>query len=75
MRFNKAAKIFWKANPQFQLTVIFLAVFIGAVIWAGNVPLVITGLISTLIIVLSIGTYLNIKQIQERSEQNKRKDS
>ena len=74
MKFKEALEIYWKSNPYFQLTVMFLLVFVGALIWVGNTPGVIIGLISATWITLLAGAYFNIKKIQKRNDNNNKRE-
>jgi hypothetical protein len=67
----KAFKIFWKANPYFQITVGFLAAFITLVAVAGGHPIM-YGIIGVTSVALIAGTWYNVKKIKERNEHEDR---
>lgn len=68
MTFGKAAKIFWRANPYFQITVGFLVLFVTAILWAGSAPPMIWIIIGSTVSALLVGTYMNIRKIKKRLE-------
>lgn len=68
--FKDAFKIYWKANPMYKVTLGVSVLFAGLTALAGGAPLAFWLLIVAIYVSLGIGTFFNVKKIQER-ENNK----
>ena len=70
MTFKEAAIKYWKANPWFQVAFYFSLLFTGLTLWAGGAPLAFWAIIVAVYITMGVGSYFNIKKIQERGDRN-----
>lgn len=69
--FKDAFKIYWKANPWYRIALFFSLGFVGLTLWAGGAPFAFWAIIIAVYITLGLGTFFNVKKIQERENKKK----
>lgn len=69
--FKDAFKIYWKANPMFKVMIAFSILFTIITAVTGGAPFIFWSIIISMYLVILVGSFFNIKKIQERENKNK----